>query len=186
MSNVREAPAEFVAEMRRRFPDFVGVEFNSVVGRWQFTFLSAANRPTSQFWGWDRNPLTGARLEPDPVTGLPPFRDLDPVAQSEIIANCERTFIGNPFDGAGTMKADMLQKTVFNKTVRTKRIKERAEAFADIWVEAARFAPKKKHHDRLHAKQTRQKERRVLEEAEARFHEGVSLLEAAENEKVRT
>ena len=97
----REPPAHFVRRLRAAFPDFVDIRFNEAVSRWEFIFLSAAGREVSQFYGWTKNPLTGAAIQPDSYTTLHPFRDLDTRAQEEIIAACQETFIGNEKDATG-------------------------------------------------------------------------------------
>jgi hypothetical protein len=99
----REFPAAFDARLHALFPDYVGGRFNESLGRWELIFLSAAGYPVSQFWGLEKNPLTGERIKPDPATGLLPFRDLDIAAQDEIVANCRATFIGVE---AGTTSGD--------------------------------------------------------------------------------
>lgn len=125
----RQAPDWFVARMKQ-FPDFLDVRYNDVVGRWEFRFTSAANLPVSQFFGWEKNPLTGAALEPDPVSGLLPFRDLDETACHEILANCDRTYLGNRADGAGTWQKQIAERSKFNRQVRTDSARKRGEEFA--------------------------------------------------------
>lgn len=144
----REAPADFVAQLKREFPDFVEVRFNEQVGRWEFVLLSAANRPVSQFLGWDRNPLTGEKIEPDPVTGLLPFRDLDPTAQNEIIDNMRRTFLGNRHDGDGTWQRKADNANRYNRELRLQNAKRRAEDFAYMLQQVDLRRPWVKFHKR--------------------------------------
>jgi hypothetical protein len=125
----RQAPEWFVARMRQ-FPDFLDVRYNDVVGRWEFSFMSAANLPVSQFFGLEKNPLTGAPIEPDPVSGLLPFRDLDDTACHEIVKNCERTFLGNRVDGAGTWKKQIAERSEYNRGLRQESARKRGEDFA--------------------------------------------------------
>jgi hypothetical protein len=125
----RQAPEWFVARMRQ-FPDFLGVEYNEVVGRWAFSFMSAANIPVVQFFGLEKNPLTGAPIEPDGASGLLPFRDLDDTACHEIIRNCERSFIGNRADGAGTWQKQIAERSEYNRGLRQESARKRGEDFA--------------------------------------------------------
>lgn len=123
-------PEAFDRRLKELFPDFVEGRYNTAVGRFEFVFNSAANRPVSQFWGWDRNSITGAKIEPDPVTGLLPFRDLDPAAQQEIIDSCTRTFIGNRADGDGTWQQKATKARQYNADKRTTSATQRGKEFA--------------------------------------------------------
>lgn len=125
----REAPAWFVARLKT-FPDFVEVRYNLAVNRWEFVFRSAAGQAVSQFFGWDKNPLTGEAIPPDPVTGLPPFRDLTPEACRDILASCERTFIGNRADGAGSWKRQIAERARHNRELRVAKARARAAEYA--------------------------------------------------------
>lgn len=124
------APPEFVAELRRRFPDFVDVRYNTLFCRWEFIFLSAMNRPSSLFLGWTHNPLTGQQLEPDPISGLLPFRDLDYDAQRSVIENCEATFIGNRVDGHASWKEKLRDNVEYNKNVHVNHRRAQADDWA--------------------------------------------------------
>lgn len=143
-----EPPTEFVAELRRRFSDFVDLRWNEVVSRWEFVFLSAVNRPVSQFWGWFYNPLTRERLEPDPMTGLMPFRGLEPEAQAEILKNLDESFLGNRQDGAGTWEKHFDNVVEFNKQVKATSLKRRGETYAQLIKEVDLRRPWLKHHRR--------------------------------------
>jgi hypothetical protein len=143
---VRSAPDSLVRRLRE-FPDFLDVRFNESLSRWEFQFSSAAGLPTSQFFGWDRNPLTGAVIEPDEF-GLLPFRDLDDVACAEIIASCERTFIGNRADGAGTWKKQSDQTLAYNAGVRRRSAVKRADDYAYAVQQVDLRRPWLKHHHR--------------------------------------
>lgn len=135
----REPPAHFVRRLRAAFPDFVDLRFNDVVGRWEFVFLSAAGRESSQFFGWTKNPLTGEQIKPDSYTNLYPFRDLDPTAQEEIFASCQQTFIGREKDATGDGLHDhtkrILRLTDENYELFRKRKREAAQNWADAVTE---------------------------------------------------
>lgn len=105
---------EWLAQLRAIDPG-ADLRFNEVVGRWEFILTSGDMVPRSQFWGWFRNPLTGQPIPPDPVTGLHPFRDFDDAAMDEACANLEKTFIGNPYDGAGTTRNEVLRRLAQNR-----------------------------------------------------------------------
>lgn len=142
----RSAPEWFLARMRQ-FPDFVECRFNDQLSRWEFVMKSAAGLDTSQFFGWDRNPLTGASIEPDEY-GLLPFRELTDDACQEILRSCERTFLGNRADGAGTWKEQSTRAQAFNKAIRQKSAKDRAENFSFALKEVDLRRPWMKHHHR--------------------------------------
>lgn len=139
-----DPPKQFVAELRRRFPDFVDLRMNNLVNRWEFIFKSQANIPVSQFWGWTRNPVTGERIEPDPVTGLTPFRDLDVDAQKEILVSLEKTFIGN----VGGWKTHAKETMRFNKELHKKKIKDKADDYAYALQQVDLRRPWVKEHTR--------------------------------------
>lgn len=143
---VRSVPDWFVRRLRE-FPDFLDVRFNEALSRWEFQFQSAAGRPTSQFFGWDRNPMTGAVIEPDEY-GLLPFRDLDDAACAEIITTCERTFIGNRSDGAGTWKRQSDRTLEYNAGIRSRSAKQRADDYAYAIQQVDLRRPWLKHHHR--------------------------------------
>lgn len=130
---MRTPPVGFVERLQRSFPgeDWV-VRWNEVVSRWEFIGRSAAGRPVSQFWGWFYDPATGTPLDPDPITGLHPFRDLDPVAQDEAIRNLQRSFIGQTGDGAQDWELYMQARRDHNTALRKQRTKARAQLFADL------------------------------------------------------
>jgi hypothetical protein len=141
-----------VAQLRE-FPDFRECRFNEAVNRWEFVFLSVAGVETSQFLGWYKNPLTGQAIEPDPVTGLLPFRDLDDTAQAEILENCKRTFLGNRADGAGTWQRQFDQARAHNTHMRKESARKRGEDFAYLISQMDLRRPWVKYHQRG-AKQT--------------------------------
>lgn len=124
----REAPAWFVARLRQ-YPDFVELRFNEQLERWEFVFLSAANKPVSQFYGRQVNPFTGERIAPDPVTGLLPFRDLDDTACGEILKSLDETFIGRR-EGPGTWRRQAAEANAFNRAAHERQVAQRADDFA--------------------------------------------------------
>lgn len=130
IGSVREAPAAFVAELRRRWPDFQLIRWNDTASRWEFVFTSAAGQPVSTFYGWTRNPLTGEAIGIDPETGLTPFRDLDAAAQAEIIAVGEATYIGNRVDKDFTWRARTKRIMAENDAAHRARRRVHAEDFA--------------------------------------------------------
>lgn len=114
------------------------LRFNESVGRWEFILPSADGVPRSQFWGWFYNPRTGKRIEPEPETGMVPFRDLDDDAMAEALRNLERTFIGNPYDGAGTTRREMERRIRHNRDHLRRKYTQAGEAFADMAAERGR------------------------------------------------
>lgn len=150
---MREAPAAFVAEMRRKFADFRDVRWNEQVGRWEFVFLSAMNRECSQFLGWSHNPLTGETIEPDPVSGLLPMRELDVEAQAYVIASCEKTYIGNPVDGASSWAEHFRKGIEHNKRVHLNRRRAQTDDFAYAMQQVDLRKPWVKEHPRSTKKQ---------------------------------
>ena len=113
------------------------IRWNTAVARWEIVLPSADGKPRSQFWGWFRD-ASGRRIPPDPATGLHPFRDLDEAAMRELIANLERSYIGNPFDGAGTTRREVLRRYRYNRDLQQRKYREAGEAFADLAAERGR------------------------------------------------
>lgn len=145
---VREAPEGFVRQLKMQCGSDWDVRFNTHVNRWEFLSLSAGGIQVSQFLGWTRNPLTGAKIEPDPVTGLTPFRELDATAQAEILRNLERSYIGNRFDGSSGWKDHSRKVTEYNKALDANRNRKRGETFADLIKEVDLRRRWKKDHVR--------------------------------------
>lgn len=127
---MRQPPAGFVARLKALCGADWDVRYNEEVCRWEFLSTSAGGMRVSQFWGWFKNPLSGAKIEPDPVTGLVPFRDLDVVAQAEILKNLEESYIGNRHDGARDWGELTKQRMDFNKNIDVKKRRERADNYA--------------------------------------------------------
>jgi hypothetical protein len=130
---VREPKASWVRALR----SLTGVEtddirWNVALARWEFVMKGADGIPRSQFWGDFRHPV-------DPVTGLFPFRDLDDDGMREALANLTKTFVGNPHDGAGTTRAEVMGRHRRNKTEARRRYMAAGEQFADMAVERGRW-----------------------------------------------
>ncbi len=110
------------------------IRFNEVLWRWEFQLTSADGITRSQFWCQFTNPLTGERIEPDPFTGLQPFRELDDLTMVEALANLESTFVGNPHDGAGTTREQVQANIDQNRAEGLRRWKQGGKDFADMTV----------------------------------------------------
>ena len=130
---MREPPADFVVKLKAQCGSDWDVRFNVEVGRWEFQSNSASGMRVSQFFGWYVNPLTGTKIEPDPVTGLVPFRDImDVSTQEEILDNLEKSFIGNRVDGAKDWETYSGDRIRYNKRLTERKRKQRAEDWADV------------------------------------------------------
>lgn len=145
-AETRQPPAEFRAELKRRFGTEYDVRWNDAVSRWEFITPSVAGVPVSQFLGWKKDPKTGKPLDADPVTGLYPFRDLDADAQREVLRNMERSSLINPHDGAGSWKKKVKQTMEHNRQVHRRNVRQAAEAYADAIAEVDLRRPWIKHH----------------------------------------
>lgn len=101
------------------------IRWNEALGRWEFVMVGADNIPRSQFWGWFNRPI-------DPVSGLHPHRELTDQGMVEALANLEKTFVGNPFDGAGTTRREVMKRIKHNRQTQVDRWKAGGQAFADM------------------------------------------------------
>ena len=113
---MREPRPEWVARVRA----ITGcptdtIRANELLHRYEFVLAGADGVPRSQFLGVWRNPMTGEPIAPDPVTGLFPFRDLDEAAMGEVCASLVKTFVGNPHDGAGSPRKEVLKRRAWNE-----------------------------------------------------------------------
>jgi len=117
------------------------VRYNEEVNRWEFVLMSGDGISRSQFWGWFRNPFTGQPLEPDDLTGMYPFRELDDDGMIEALANLEKTFVGNPHDGHTTTgrstatHKEVRKRMAFNRDEGVRRWKQGGEDFAAMAAE---------------------------------------------------
>ncbi len=128
---------EWLARLREVDPQ-ADLRFNALVHRWEFILTSADGVPRSQFWGQFyqvRGDGTRVPLEPDPVTGLHAFRDLDDAALEEACGNLERTFIGNRYDGAGTTRREVLRRHRANQEQAKRHYRHLGEAWADRFID---------------------------------------------------
>jgi len=103
------------------------IRWNAHVSRYEFILTEADGVPRSQFWCQ----FDGER---DPVTGMKPYRPLNDAEMQVALANLQRTFVANPFDGNGTVQREVGRRYFFNKRLQEQRYKERGEEYADfIW-----------------------------------------------------
>jgi hypothetical protein len=117
---------EWLAALRA-LDDKADLKFNYVVNRWQFDLSHADGVLRSQFWGDFSKPR-------DPVTGLHPYRELTDDTMREAITNLERTFVGNPYDGHGTVQRQAGRAYFANKRLQEARWQKRGEDFANyLW-----------------------------------------------------
>jgi len=136
----REPKPSWVAALKAVCGSDHDLRWNEQVGRWEFIIPGADGVPRSQFWGWFyRINADGSRtpIPPDPVTGLHPFRDLDDAAMQEALDNLQRSFIGNPYNGAGTVRREIDRRMRFNRDLLQAKYRAAGEAFADLAAERA-------------------------------------------------
>ena len=145
---MRLPPAGLVDTLKVRWSDFQDIRFNDALCRWEFVFTSAAGLPVSQFYGWEKNPLTGAVVEADPATGLLPFRDLTPDAVAEIIKRGDESYLGNRHDGARDWRDSMQQKMRYNRDITHRNWAQRGDDFAYMIQQVDLKRPWVKHHVR--------------------------------------
>ncbi len=113
------------------------IRFNEALGRWEFALTSADGVMRSQFWCQFKNPLTGEPIEPDPFTGLQPFRELDDDGMIEALANLESTFVGNPHDGAGTTYGEVSKRIEWNRDQGRAKWRQGGEDFVSMTTTTA-------------------------------------------------
>lgn len=145
---MRTPPAGFVARLKALCGADWDVRYNEEVCRWEFLSNSAGGMRVSQFFGWFKNPLTGEKIEPDPVTGLAPFRDLDPTAQAEILKNLEESYIGNRVDGAKNWEQWSGDRIRFNRALDAAKRRKRAEDYAYSLTQVDLRRPWLRYHQR--------------------------------------
>jgi hypothetical protein len=104
------------------------IRFNTLLHRWEFSLAGADGISRSQFFGVFSAPV-------DPVTGLHPFRELDDDAMAEALGNLERTFVGNPYDGAGSPWREILRRQGYNEAHMREKYRRAGELFADMVAE---------------------------------------------------
>jgi hypothetical protein len=139
----RTPPAAFVAELQRRFGSEYDVQWNDGTARWEILGPTPDGRRVAQTWGWytRRDPHTGAtvRVPPDEL-GRPPFRDLDPEAQAEILRNMERSFVGHSTNGGTVARRFDRHVRSTRETLRRRR-RQRAEAYVNLLWDAGTVRP---------------------------------------------
>ena len=121
---MREPKRRWVEALRRLCGDErCYIKYNELIGRWQFGMPSADGVMREQSW---------CRFDQtvDPISGLHPFRELDDVTMVEALDNLTKTFVANPYDGAGTPKAEIWRRMEYNADVDRKRYKQGGEDFA--------------------------------------------------------
>ena len=106
------------------------IRWNEALGRWEFLLTGADGVVRSQFWGYFDQP-------PDPVTGIHPSRELDDETMRVALTNLEKTFVGNPYDGAGSPGEEVYERHRFNLQHNRNQYLEAGEAFADMAAERA-------------------------------------------------
>lgn len=107
-----------------------GIRWNEALSRWEFLLAGADGVVRSQFWGYYDRP-------PDPLTGMHPARELDDDGMREALANLTETFVGNPYDGAGTVQEEVFKRHKFNLQHSRAQYVEAGEAFADMTTDTA-------------------------------------------------
>ena len=119
---MRVPKAEWLAALRQTCGDQVRLSWNETVGRWQFDILCVDGEYRAQFLCQTHHPMTGEKLKED-VHGYLPFRELNDEVLREVLRNLERSFLGNPHDGAGTAQRHVAQRAHFNdaQAARNKR-----------------------------------------------------------------
>ena len=76
--------------------------------------------------------MTGEPIKPDPITGMHPFRELDDQTMGEALENLRKTFVGNPFDGAGTPRKEIMRRIEANHAEGQRRYGQAGTDFADM------------------------------------------------------
>lgn len=138
---MREAKPEWIAALRGlEGCGDADIRWNESVGRFEFILPGADGIPRSQFWGQFWTWHHGERINtvPDPVTGLFPFRDLDDAGMREALANLERTYVANRWDGSGTTQREVMKRHRFNMDLRQRKFDAAGAAFADMAAERSR------------------------------------------------
>lgn len=135
-------PPEFVQRVKALGGSDWDVRWNTSVQRWEFVSNSSANTPVSQFYGW-------SNADPDPVTGVLPFRDIhDTDAQAEILLAMEQTFLGNRHNGHASWHQRVQAHRIHNKGLDSKSAQDRATLYADLIHEVNLSRRWKKDHVR--------------------------------------
>lgn len=149
---MREAPAEFVAEMQRMFGTMWTVAWREHLSRWVVIGPTADGRLVEQTWGWFRrlDPETQQMVQvPTGEDGLPPYRGIhDRADQLEILTNMERSYLFNRADGDNTVRRRFSRIQRENDALRHTQRVNRAKLFADLLGEVRIARPWVKDHVR--------------------------------------
>lgn len=137
--------AEWLAALRA-VDDKADLRFNYAVNRWEFLLTCADGVPRSQFWcdftATREQRVTDSRgvvhveqvPDRDPVSGLMPYRDLTDASFREALRNLERSFVANPYDGAGTIRRQVMGNYRYNRDLHAQKGREAGHRIADwIW-----------------------------------------------------
>ncbi|HKR56930.1 MAG TPA: hypothetical protein VJS20_11575 [Gemmatimonadales bacterium] len=140
-----EPKPEWLAALKA-VDDKADLRFNYAVNRWEFILTCADGTPRSQFWcqygATRRESYVDTRgvkhwqtvPDRDPVTGMLPYRELTDLSFREAMKNLERSFVGNPFDGAGTVRRQVMQAHRFNQQHKQAIFRKGGELLSDfIW-----------------------------------------------------
>lgn len=123
--------AEWVSSLRALCGPGADIRYNETVCRWEFLIPGADGVPRSQFWVWFDRPE-------DPVTGLRPFRELDDDGMRIALDNLTRTFVGNPWNGVGSTRKEVLRRYRQNRDAAEKHYREAGEQFSYLAAERGR------------------------------------------------
>lgn len=137
---MRTVPKRWLAQLRAVSTADADLRFNETVGRWEFRIKDALGELQSQFYGWFHDPVTGARIQSDPVTGLLPFRELDDEGMRVVCRNLRETALWNPYNGLGTTRKTVAARMRHNRDLREKLRAQRVEYIKDRLGEV-RWAP---------------------------------------------
>jgi hypothetical protein len=131
----------------RALDDKADLRFNYLLHRWEFILTCADGTPRSQFWcRFDamrdevyEDPITGKRVsqrvpDRDSVNGLMPFRELTDAEFAVALKNLTESFVGNPHDGAGTVRRQVMRNYRFNRDLKERKFREAGTDMADfLW-----------------------------------------------------
>lgn len=120
--------------------------WNAAVGRYAVDTPTADGKTVVQFWCQFYDPTTLEPLEADPVTSLHPYRDLDEVAQEEVIRNLHRSYIGKTGHGLRDWDLNAQVSRKHNADLKKAKLRARADTYADLIAEVNSGRPYLKHH----------------------------------------
>lgn len=126
---------DFTARLNAEFGAGHEARYNLIVGRYEIISPSADGKPTSQYWQWTRDPVTGLALEPHPDTGLLPYRELHVQDEETILENMRASFVGSPTEGRGSWRKQFRHRQALNSAKRQASVKARAESLVEMMLE---------------------------------------------------